>query len=132
MERLILDTGVLIAAERGRGVSTDVLPDDADIAIAAITASELLVGVELADGQRRATRRATVDAILQTFEVLVFDLHTAHHHAALLAYARSSGRQLGAHDLQVAATARATSRVLVTRDQAAFADLPGVQRRIAA
>ena len=34
MERLIVDTGVLIAIERGRQIETTVLPDDADIAIA--------------------------------------------------------------------------------------------------
>ncbi|HET6548929.1 MAG TPA: VapC toxin family PIN domain ribonuclease [Solirubrobacter sp.] len=46
------------------------VPDGADIAIAAITASELLVGVELADQRRRAARQATVDAILTTFDVI--------------------------------------------------------------
>ena len=37
MERLILDTGVLVALERGQEIPADVLPDDADIVIAAIT-----------------------------------------------------------------------------------------------
>lgn len=131
MDRLILDTGVLVALERGQEIPADVLPDGADIVIAAITASELLVGVELADSQRRATRQATVDAILSAFDVLPFDLETARHHAVLLAQARRSGRPRGAHDLQVAATARATGRVLLTTDRTAFDDLPGVDHRMA-
>ena len=45
---MILDSGALIALERGAADRPDVLPDDADVAISAITASELLVGIELA------------------------------------------------------------------------------------
>lgn len=131
MDRLILDTGVLVALERGQEIPVDVLPDDADIAIAAITASELLVGVELADTRRRATRQATVDAMVNAFDVLPFDLETARHHAVLLAHARRSGRPRGAHDLQIAATARATGRILLTTDRTAFDDLPGVDHRLA-
>lgn len=131
MDRLILDTGVLVVLERGQEIPADVLPDDADIVIAAITASELLVGVELADNRRRATRRATVDAIVDAFDVLPFDLETARHHAVLLAHARRSGRPRGAHDLQIAATARATGRILLTTDRSAFDSLPGVDHRMA-
>ena len=131
MARLIVDTGVLVALESGQEIPADVLPDDADIVIAAITASELLVGVELADDRRRATRRATVDAILDAFDVVPFDLGTARHHAVLLAHVRRSGRPRGAHDLQIAATARATGRILLTSDPTAFDSLPGVDHRMA-
>ena len=131
MERLILDAGVLVGLERRDELPDDVLPDDADIAIAAITASELLVGVELTDAQRRAARKATVDAILETFDVLAFDLSTARRHAALLAHARRSGRPRGAHDLLIAATASATGRLLLTTDHNAFDGLPGVSYRLA-
>jgi predicted nucleic acid-binding protein len=132
VERLILDTGVLVRLERQATLAAGVVPDDADIAIAAITASELLVGVELADGTRREARAATVRAILETFDVLPFDLDVARHHAALLVHARRTGRPRGAHDLQIAATARATGRLLVTTDRSAFDDLPGVSYRLVA
>lgn len=131
MERLILDTGVLVALERRGELPQDVLPNDADIAIAAITASELLVGVHLADQRHQSGRKATVDAILERFDVLVFDLVTARHHAALLTHARRSGRPRGAHDLQVAATARSTGRLVLTTDNNAFDDLPDVSYRVA-
>jgi tRNA(fMet)-specific endonuclease VapC len=130
LERLIVDTGVLVALERGRTPSADAIPDDADVAIAAITASELLVGVELADERHAARRRAMVDAVLGVFDVLPFDLTTARHHAALLAYARQDGRPRGAHDLLIAATARATSRLVLTTDRRAFLDLPAVTHRV--
>jgi predicted nucleic acid-binding protein len=42
--------------------------------IAAITASELLVGVELAGSSRAAARHVTVDAVLDAFDALPFDL----------------------------------------------------------
>jgi tRNA(fMet)-specific endonuclease VapC len=130
VERLIVDIGVLVALERGRHIEAPILPDNADIAIAAITASELLAGVELADAQRRPTRTATVDAILATFDVIAFDIDVARHHAALLAHARRTGRPRGAHDLQIASTARATHRVLLTTDAHAFDDLPAVGHRV--
>jgi tRNA(fMet)-specific endonuclease VapC len=130
VERLIVDTGVLVAIERGHEITSAVIPDNSDIALAAITASELLVGVELADEQRRAARQATVDAILATFDVIAFDVDIARHHATLLAHARRSGRPRGAHDLQIAATARGTGRVLITADAHAFDELPAVEHRV--
>ena len=130
MERLILDSGVLIALERGRAPAHDVVPDDASIALAAITAAELLVGVELADASHRAARQKTVVALLETFEVLAFDLDIARHHAELFAHTRRTGRPRGAHDLQIAAAARATGRTVVTTDRGGFDGLPGVHCRI--
>lgn len=130
MERLILDTGALIALERGHIGRTDVLPDDADIAISALTASELLVGVELADEQHRDRRLDLVDGVLERVEIIAFDLEIARHHASLLADARRAGQPRGAHDLQIAATARATGRTLITTDSAAFDGLAGVTHRL--
>ena len=130
MERLIVDTGVLVGLERGR-IDPDVVPDDADVAIAAITASELLVGVELAEDSHRHARSAMVDAVLSSFEILPFDLEVARCHATLLAHARRTGRPRGAHDLLIAATAAATGRIVITTDRRAFDDLPGVRYRLA-
>jgi tRNA(fMet)-specific endonuclease VapC len=129
---LILDTGVVIALERGDAGRAEVLPDDADVAISAITASELLVGVELAERAHRDSRRETVEGVIQRVEILAFDLEVARDHAALLAHARRSGQPRGAHDLQIAATARATGRTLVTTDARAFEALPGVVHRVLA
>jgi tRNA(fMet)-specific endonuclease VapC len=130
VERLILDTGALIALERGTADAADVLPADADVAISAITAAELLVGVELADDRHRSRRETIVEGIIRRVEILAYDLDVARHHASLLAHARRAGEPRGAHDLQIAATARATSRTLITTDTNAFTDLPGVTHRL--
>jgi len=130
VERLILDSGALIALERGINPEIDVLPADADVVMSAVTASELIVGIELADDQRRERRQRIVEGLLELIEVVPFDLQIAGHHATLLAHCRRAGQPRGAHDLQIAATARAKSRTLVTTEAHAFDDLPGVVARL--
>ncbi|KAB2860239.1 MAG: type II toxin-antitoxin system VapC family toxin [Bauldia sp.] len=130
MERLILDTTVLIAAERAASAVDEALGDEDDVAVAAVTAAELLVGVELAEGRRRESRRAFVEAVLSVVPIEPYDLEVARAHSGLLAHARRSGRARGAHDLIIAATAMARARTVVTADAAGFRDLPGVGVRL--
>jgi tRNA(fMet)-specific endonuclease VapC len=127
--RLILDATVLVAAERSRKHLDGLLADDDDVVIAAITAAELLVGIHLADKRNRARRSAFVDDVLAAIPVEDYDLDVARTHAELLAHVRGAGRPRGAHDLIIAATAKATHRTVVSDDAAAFADLPGVAHR---
>ncbi|HZD01117.1 MAG TPA: PIN domain-containing protein [Actinomycetes bacterium] len=124
--RLILDTTVLVTAERGSARLEDLLEDDDDVAIAAITAAELLVGVELADGVRRQAREAFVGDVLATIPVEEYDLEVARAHAQLLAHVRRTGRPRGAHDLIIAATAAATARTVVSSNASGFDQLPDV------
>lgn len=129
MGRVILDTGVLAAADRGRLELARLLrARDDDVSIAAITAAELLQGVELAGNELTARRRQTfVDAVLAIVPVDDYTLDVARVHARLLAHARRSGRPRGAHDLIIAATAVATNRTVITTDaKANFEALPGV------
>jgi tRNA(fMet)-specific endonuclease VapC len=51
----------------------------------------------------------------------------AEAHAELLVDVRRERRSRGALDLMIAATAKATGRLVVTAHQAAFVDLPRVQ-----
>jgi tRNA(fMet)-specific endonuclease VapC len=97
-----------------------------------VSAAELLVGVELADSRRKRARREFVDRILATIPVEPYDLPVAQAHAALLVHSRREGAARGAHDLQIAATARARNRIVVTTDAAGFGELPGVSVRLAA
>jgi tRNA(fMet)-specific endonuclease VapC len=99
------------------------------VAIAALTVAELEVGVELADEARGRTRRAFVDAVLDVVSVEAYDLDVAKAHGALLAHTRRTGNPRGAHDLIIAATARARSREVLTADREDFADLPEVTVR---
>ena len=123
--RLILDTGILVTAERAG--EPPALDDGDDIVIAAVTVAELLVGVELASEVHRDARAAYVDRVLDAIPVEPCDRAVVRHHAELLAFVHRSGRPRGAHDLLIAATARATARTILTRDESArYDELPGV------
>ena len=120
--RLILDTNVLIAYERGT-IDRSALDDD-ELSIAAVSVAEYRVGIELADTAERARALALITAAV---DVLDYTEGTAAHHGRLLAHVRRSGTPRGAHDLIIAAHAAETGRILLTRDaRARFADLPGV------
>lgn len=126
MSLLLLDTTFLIDAERGGVDLDDAIDDDDDVAIAAVTVAELLVGVKLASARRRKARQAYVDEIIESLPIIAYDRNVAVEHADLLVAVRGQGRPRGAHDLLIAATARAGDRMVVTADENAFADLPGV------
>lgn len=124
--RLILDTNVLIAYERGT-INRTALDAD-ELAIAAVSVAEYRVGIELADTPGRAADRArALVAITSAVDVLEYTEATAAYHAKLLAHARRTGTPRGAHDLIVAAHAMQTDRIVLTFDaKARFGDLPGV------
>jgi tRNA(fMet)-specific endonuclease VapC len=117
---------VLVAAERDRDSLDRVISDDADVAIAAVTAAELLVGVELSGARIRPRRARFVESVLSLVPVESYGLDVARAHARLLAHARRTGRPRGAHDLIIAATAVTSDRQVVSADPAGFEDLPGV------
>lgn len=116
----------MVAAERGATTLGETIHDGDDVAIAALTAAELKVGVHLARGGRRDKRARFVAGVLDAVSVEPYDLEVADAHAALLAHVRRKGTPRGAHDLIIAATALASSRQIVTLDQSGFAKLPGV------
>ncbi|HXS64928.1 MAG TPA: PIN domain-containing protein [Streptosporangiaceae bacterium] len=124
--RLILDTNILIAYERG-ALDRSTLDED-ELAIASITACEYRTGIELADTPERAAARARALAtITSVIEVLDYTPVTAAHHARLLAHVRKTGSPRGAHDLIIAAHAAETGRLLLTKDaKARFSNLPGI------
>jgi tRNA(fMet)-specific endonuclease VapC len=124
--RLILDTNVLIAYERGT-IDRSALDND-ELAVAAVTIAEYRVGIELADtAERAATRARALAAVVSVVDVLPYTDATAAHHARLIAHVRRAGAPRGAHDLIIAAHAAETGRTVLTRDiKAGFDGLPGV------
>jgi tRNA(fMet)-specific endonuclease VapC len=70
-----------------------------------------------------------VDDIAGAVPVLSYDLEVAAAHAELLVAVRRQGVPRGAHDLIIAATAKASNRAVVTADATAFHDLPDVSVR---
>jgi tRNA(fMet)-specific endonuclease VapC len=128
--RVILDTGVLIAIERGR-LDVDAVLGVDDAVIAAITAMELLVGVERAGEAHRQARAIRVEAILSSLPVEPYNVGVARVHARLVVEAMATGRPRSAHDMMIAATAVVTSRILLTTDASAgFDHLAGVRAEV--
>jgi len=124
--RLILDTNILIAYERGTMDRSSL--DDDELAIASVSVAEYRVGIEMADTADRAAERArALVAITSAVDVLDYTQATAAHHGRLLAHVRRSGSPRGAHDLIIAAHAAQTGRTILSRDaKARFGELPGV------
>jgi tRNA(fMet)-specific endonuclease VapC len=108
------------------------ISDEDDVSLPAVVVAEYLAGV-LIDGDpaRKAAQRGFLDRILDATPVEDYTVAVAEHHAALLAHVRATGQPRGAHDLIIAATARATGRLLLTTDtRARFDELPEVQARV--
>lgn len=131
-ERLILDTSILIAAERGVLNFAGAAGDDADAALPAIAVAEYLAGVHLASTeQQRQARQAFLERALLALPIEDYTWRVAGRHGELLAYVRGGGATRGAHDLIIAATALATGRtILTTDDRARFHELPNVTARV--
>lgn len=126
MARLILDTSVLIAAERGDAGVATAWPSGSDVAIAAVTAAELLNGVHLSAARQRPKRSEWVERMLAVIPVEPYNLSVARIHAHLLAHTAKTGKQRSSHDLMIAATALAHDRTVLTADRKGFAGLPGL------
>jgi len=132
---IVLDTSVLIASERGKLDLTGLLRSfgSDEPVIAAITASELLHGVERAsDSQRREKREAFVSSFLNSVKVVPFDLQVARHHARIWAALAKQGRLIGAHDMQIAATAVALGYAVAILNMGEFQPVSGLEVKQAA
>ena len=113
---VVVDTSALVAADRQAEPDTTSrsegwrrllgrLAEEAAVLPAAVYA-ELLVGVRLADGPRRAAaRRARIDALAVRVPIVDFDASIAEEWARLFATLSRSGQLIPANDLSVAATA---------------------------
>jgi predicted nucleic acid-binding protein len=125
----LIDSSVLIAAERG-----DLAPDivstryaEEDVAISAVTASELLHGVHRArTPSQRHRRQAFVEGLLAQLPVIGFDLTVARVHASLWADLAKRGVAVGERDLMIGATAIARNYRVATRGERSFSKIPGL------
>lgn len=121
------DSSVLVDVERGRTDLASLLEERGDrvVAMAAITAAELLHGVHRLRVSKRKTRaEAVVETLLATIPVVPFDLVCAH--ARLGAALARRAITVGTHELMIGATAIARGFSVVTRDRRSFARIPGL------
>ncbi|HJQ46113.1 MAG TPA: PIN domain-containing protein [Amycolatopsis sp.] len=133
MARLILDTGVLIGAVRGK-LDLGSWPASDELAVPAVAVAEYLAGVlQDHDPGRTAAQRDFLERALAVLPVIDYTEEVAAVHAALLAHTRRTGQKRGPHDLMIAASAVASKRELVTTDaHARFDELPDVKSRLVA
>lgn len=125
----LIDTSVLIALERGQldPARLDREDEDDAVAIAAITASELLHGVHRLRGAVAKTRAERfVEQLLDVIPVIAFDLDVARVHARLDAELSAAGTPVGDGDLMIAATAVAMDYRVATRDLRSFPRIKGL------
>ena len=126
---LIFDSSLLIAGERGRFDLAAFFQSNASevFFMAAITASELLHGVERANTTARRQKRARfVEDLLTHIPVLDFDLTIARRHATLWARLEKAGKIIGPHDLLIAATALEGGHSVATLNHEEFRRVPGL------
>lgn len=97
-----------------------------EVAVSAVTIAEMQYGVAVAsDPLVQMSRRRRVQAILDRFEVLPFDVATAEYYGALAGLVRQHGRDPRPRrmDLQIAATAARHGLLLLTRNGGDFSGL---------
>ncbi len=125
---ILIDTDVWVLAEKSGGtLGLARWSAYGGAYMSAVTASELLVGVERANtAQRRARRGAFVENLLAIIPVLEFTLPLARTHARMIA-ALSKNVTAGAHDAIIAATAVHHGYGLLTRNVADFKIFQGLK-----
>lgn len=127
---MILDTSVIVAGERGSVNVEAMLASlgDEPVAIAAITASELLHGAHRgADSGIRARRAAFAEAVLDLVPVLPFGVPEARRHAQVWAELLGAGAVIGPHALLISATALARGYGVATMSEREFARVAGLR-----
>ena len=125
----LIDTSILIAVQRGRldPVHLRHESDDEPVALAAITASELLHGVHrLTSAVARTRAERFVETVFASIPVIPFDLEVARVHARLDAELSAAGTPVGDADLMIAATAVALDYRIATRDRRSFPKIKGL------
>lgn len=126
--KVLVDTNVLIAIEKGKLGLADVIAPDDDVAVSVVTVGELQVGVEKSDDVHRQQRRRFLQRVVEHMDVIDCTLPVALAHAKIAAAMSGKGLTRSRPDLMIAATAIVTSRVLVT-DDGGFANIPGLRLR---
>lgn len=127
---LILDSSVLIAAERKRFDLNAFIEAEAammPIFLSCITVSELLHGVHRAKPEYRNRREGYVEAMLENTPSLPMDLPCARRHAELWATLEMEGVRIGAHDMLIAATCLRYGHRLATLNESEFKRVGGLE-----
>ena len=126
----MLDTSVLVAAERGTFAMREFLDQlgAMSVGISAVTASEFLLGGHReSDPGAQSQRLARADSILHDLPLFDFGVIEARRHAELWARLRRERALLGPHEMLIAATALARGHQLATLNTREFRLVPGLR-----
>ena len=124
---LVIDTDVWVLAEKSGGkLNLARWAHHGNAYMSAVTASELLVGVERANSaQRKALRGAFVESILASIPILDFSAAVARTHARMLARLPKN-KTATVQDALSAATALHHGHALLTQNMADFKIFAGL------
>ena len=110
----LIDTSVLVAAEKGRPLREEALPERSLVSI--ITVAELRAGVLAApDIESRDRRIVTLEGVGGA-TILPIEAKVARAWAQMRAYLAASRRRVRINDMWIAATASAHEMPVVTQD----------------
>ena len=125
--RALIDTSVFIAAESGRRLDIDALPEGSTASV--VTFAELTAGVLRASDIATRSRRLATVAQFRSMELLPVTETVAGHWARLRVLLAEQQRRLNVNDLWIAATAAAHGVPIVTQDADfdVLAEVGGIQ-----
>jgi predicted nucleic acid-binding protein len=123
---LILDTNALSAYLDKAAVAIEIISEAADIAIPVIVAGEFAFGI--AQSRHRETYERSLQRMLERCTVLVVDVETARHYAAIRLELKAAGTPIPANDVWIAALSRQHAMPVMSRD-GHFDLVAGLRRR---
>ena len=127
---VILDTSVLIEAERGNFDLEEFAKgrEQEPFGLSVISVAELLHGVHRADTEmRRVKRSAYVEKAIDLFPIYPFGIQPARIYAQIWANLMKQGIQIGAHDLMIGSTALALGFSVASFNKRHFDKIEGLK-----
>lgn len=112
--RGLLDTSIFIAAESGRALDAEALPDESFVCV--VTVAELEAGVLAASDTEIRHRRLMTARAVSGLHPLPIDTAAASQWARLRVLLHEAGRRANVNDLWIASVALAHDLPVVTQD----------------
>ena len=127
---LVLDTSVLIEAERGKLSLSSILrktfPKES-IYISSISVSELYLGAHLSQKSFKEQRTTSIEIMISSLIILDFDSKVAKAHAKVWSQLKKKGILIGPYDLIIAATCLYHQHSLLTFNIKEFSRVPNLK-----
>ena len=127
---LVLDTSVLIEAERGKFSLSSLLSKNfpkESIYISSISVSELYLGAHLSKKNFKEKRTSSIEIMISSLIILDFDSRVAKAHAHAWSQLKKKGILIGPYDLIIAATCLYHQHSLLTFNIKEFSRVPNLK-----